>query len=240
MSRYFSFAYGLVCYGLFLGVFLYLVAFLSDFGVPRTVSGGTPGAMAPALLTDLGLMLLFGIQHSVMPRPGFKRWITQRLPATIERSTYVLATSLVFILMFVYWQPLPGVVWQIDSPPLRQLMYGLGAVGWVTVLISTFLTNHFDLFGLRQVWLSLARKSYTPVPFRESFLYRWVRHPMMLGLFIAFWAVPTMSLSHLVFSLGMSVYILIGVHFEEAGLRAELGQPYRDYTERTGRFLPFL
>lgn len=239
MTRYLRFAYGLASYALFLGVFLYLVGFLSDFGVPKSVSSGTPGPLGAALATDLGLMLLFGIQHSLMPRPRFKRWITRWLPASVERSTYVLATSLLFILMFVYWQPLPGWVWQLQSSPLRESLYLLAALGWVMVLISTFLTNHFDLFGLRQIWLDLVRKTYTPVPFREYFLYRWIRHPMMLGLLIAFWAAPTMSLSHFVFSLGMSIYIFIGVHFEEVGLRAELGQPYRDYSARTGRFLPF-
>ena len=240
MSRMLVFLYGVASYAVFFGVFLYLVAFLCDFGVPKTIDSGVTGALAPALLINLGLLLLFGVQHSVMPRPGFKRWITSWMPRSMERSTYVLTTSLVLIVMFALWQPLPGTVWQADSPMLVWTLWSVNALGWFLVLLSTFLTNHFDLFGLRQVWLNLVRKSYSPVPFREILLYRWVRHPMMVGLFIAFWSVPTMSVSHLMFSLGMSIYIFIGVHFEEAGLRHELGQPYRDYAARTGRFLPRL
>lgn len=232
--------YGVASYAVFLVVFLYLVAFLADIGglVPKTVSSGTATDPGRALAVDLGLLLLFGVQHSVMPRPAFKRWLTRGLPATMERSTYVLATSLVLILMFAGWQPLPGTVWTVTSPAAVTALWALAALGWLLVLVSTFLTHHFDLFGLRQVWLQWRRRAYSPVPFREILLYRWVRHPMMVGLFIAFWAAPVMSLSHFVFSLGMSVYIVIGVHFEERGLRAELGQPYRDYAARTGRFLP--
>lgn len=242
MQRTFVFVYGLACYAVFFAVFLYLVAFLCDVPglVPRTVSSGEPGPLVPALLIDTGLLLLFGVQHSVMPRAGFKRWITRWMPASMERSTYVLATSLVLILMFAYWQPVPGMAWQVDSPGAVAALWSLNAMGWGLVLLSTFLTNHFDLFGLRQVWLQWVRRSYTPVPFREILLYRWVRHPMMVGLFIAFWAAPTMTLSHLVFSLGMSIYILVGVHYEERGLREELGAPYRAYAARTGRFLPRL
>jgi protein-S-isoprenylcysteine O-methyltransferase Ste14 len=242
MQRNLILAYGAACYALFLAVFLYLVAFLCDVAglVPKTVSSGEPGAISTALLVNTALLLLFGVQHSVMPRPAFKRWITGWLPQAMERSTYVLATSAVLILMFVYWQPLPGMAWQVAPGPATTLLWSLNALGWVLVLIATFLTNHFDLFGLRQVWLQWVQRSYAPVPFREVLLYRWVRHPMMVGLFIAFWSVPSMSLSHLMFSLGMSIYIVVGVHYEERGLRAELGAPYREYAARTGRFLPRL
>lgn len=238
MGRYLSFAYGVVCYSLFFAVFLYLVGFLNDVVVPKSVNSGEPGPWAMALIVDLGLIALFGIQHSVMARPGFKHWLTRFVPQAIERSSYVLATNIVLILTYVYWQPLPGVIWQIDSAGLAMALYALAAIGWLIVLISTFLTNHFDLFGLRQVWLNLVRRSYTPVMFKEHFFYRWVRHPMMSGIFIALWATPMMTGSHLLFSLGMSLYIFIGVHFEEKGLKAELGQPYRDYVARTSRFLP--
>lgn len=238
MGRIGVFMYGITSYALFFAVFLYLVGFNADLWVPKSVSSGTPGAWPSALAVNLGLLLLFGIQHSVMPRPGFKRWITGLIPTSAERSTYVLATSVVLIALFVWWQPLPGQVWSAPAGAITNLLWAVQGVGWGLVLLSTFLTNHFDLFGLRQVWLALVRRSYTPVPFREILLYRWVRHPMMLGLFIAFWSVPQMSLGHLLFSAGMSVYILIGVHFEEAGLREELGQPYRDYAQRTGRYLP--
>lgn len=239
MQRPLVFAYGVVCYGLFLAVFLYLIGFLNDVGVPKSVSSGEPVAMGKALLVDVGLMLLFGLQHSVMARPGFKHWLTGFLSPAMERSTYVLATNAVLILTYHYWQPLPGMVWQLADPAAAVALYALGGLGWLTVLVSTFLTNHFDLFGLRQVWLQLVRKTYTPVAFKEHFFYRWVRHPMMTGLLIAFWATPVMTASHLLFSLGMTLYVFVGVHFEEKGLKAELGQPYQDYVARTRRFLPF-
>jgi len=240
MSRMLTFVYGIVCYSMFFAVFLYLMAFVGDIGlVPKTVSSGVQGSAGSATAIDIALMALFGIQHSVMARSGFKRALTQWLPASIERSTYVLATNIVFILLFVYWQPLPGVVWQIESPLFVKASYALSAAGWLLVLFSTFLTNHFDLFGLRQVWLNLLRKRYSPVAFKEHLVYRWMRHPMMLGLLIAFWAAPLMTMSHLLFNLGMTVYIIIGIHFEEAGLKVELGKPYQDYVKRTVRFLPF-
>lgn len=239
MGRIISFVYGTACYGLFLAVFLYLVGFVNDVAVPKTVSSGAAGELLPALLVDLGLLVLFGVQHSVMARPGFKHWLTGFVPEAVERSTYVLATNVVLLLTFLYWLPIPGTIWQVEAPALRMALYGFGALGWLIVLVSTFLTNHFDLFGLRQIWLNLVRRTYTPVAFKEHFIYRSIRHPMMLGIFIAFWSTPSMTASHLLFALGMSVYILIGVHYEERGLRAALGQPYIDYSARTGRFLPF-
>lgn len=240
MNRTLLFAYGLLCYGLFLAVFVYLVAFVADLGVvPKTVSSGTPGPAGFAFAIDLGLLALFGVQHSMMARAGFKGWITRLLPAAAERSTYLLATNIVLILLFAYWQPLPGQVWQVEVPALAWLLYALFALGWVLILISTFLTDHFDLFGLRQVWLALRSKAYAPVGFREILFYRWIRHPMMLGFFVVLWATPRMTVSHLLFSLGMSIYILIGIHFEERGLQAELGESYRSYMRRTGRLLPF-
>lgn len=240
MSRTITLVYGIASYTLFLAVFLYLVGFVWGIGVPKSVDSGSPGPLLPALLINAGLLLLFGLQHSVMARPGFKRWITRWLPQSAERSTYVLTTSLTLMVVFACWQPLPGVLWQVESAAWGKALWALNVLGWLLVLVATFLTNHFDLFGLRQVWLNWVRRSYTPVPFREILLYRWIRHPMMVGLFIALWSAPMMSMSHLMFSAGMSLYIFIGVHFEERGLRAELGQPYQDYAARTGRFLPRL
>jgi len=239
MTRYLSFAYGVVCYALFLAVFLYLVGFINDVPGMKGVSSGEPGPIGAALAINLGLIALFGVQHSVMARAGFKRWLTAFVPRPVERSSYVLATNLVLIATYVYWQPIAGQVWKVEEPMAAMALYVLGGLGWLMVLISTFLTQHFDLFGLRQVWLNLVRKSYTPVAFKEHYFYRSIRHPMMTGLFIAFWATPNMTVSHLLFSLGMSLYVFIGVHFEEKGLREEIGQPYRDYAARTGRFLPF-
>lgn len=239
MNRILNFAYGLACYAIFFLVFLYLIGFVADAGVPKSVSSGEPGAIGIALAIDLALIMLFGVQHSVMARRGFKRWLTRWLPASIERSTYVLVTSLVLILTYALWQPLPGQLWRVEDAGLVKALYALMALGWLLVLFATFLTNHFDLFGLRQVWLQFVRRSYTPVPFREWLLYRWIRHPMMLGLIVAFWATPSMSASHALFSLGMTLYIAVGVHYEEASLKEELGAPYRDYVARTGRILPF-
>ncbi|MBL6752166.1 MAG: hypothetical protein ISP90_16725 [Nevskia sp.] len=239
MIRFAWFAYGVACYGLFLAVFLYFIGFVAGLPLPKTVDSGPAAPLATALAVDLGLIALFGLQHSVMARAGFKRRLAQWLPPAAERSTYVLATNLVLILLFAFWQPLPGRVWEAGSPLLAGAVYALAALGWLLVLVSTFLTDHFDLFGLRQVYLQLVRRSYTPVAFREILFYRWIRHPMMLGLLIALWASPVMTASHLLFSLGMTVYIFVGIRFEEAGLRAELGQPYRDYAGRTGRLLPF-
>ena len=241
MKRFLAFAYGVVCYAIFLGVFVYLIAFLADVGVSKTVSSGSvpAGPSTTALAIDIALIALFGLQHSIMARRGFKRTLTRLLPVAIERSTYVLATNLVLILLFVCWRPLPRTIWQAQNPALVDGLYLLCALGWLLALISTFLTNHFDLFGLRQIYLNLIRKMYTPVAFKEHFFYRWVRHPMMLGLLIAFWAAPLMSASHLLFSIGMSLYVLVGIHFEETALRLELGSAYQQYMARTVRVLPF-
>lgn len=231
--------YGLVAYAIFFAVFLYLVAFSADLGLAHSVSIGPAGDTVSALQIDLGLIALFGVQHSVMARPGFKAWLHGLLPSSAERSTYVMATNLVLILMFAFWCPIPSELWRVDSPLMHDTILGLSAIGWLLVLVSTFLTNHFDLFGLRQVWLNWARKPYTPISFKEILLYRSIRHPMMLGLLIAFWFAPVMSLSRLLFNLGMTAYIFIGIHFEERGLQAELGQPYREYMGRTSKLLPF-
>lgn len=239
MNRILSLAYGVLVYAIFVAVFLYLIGFVADIGVPKSVSSGAPGSIGAAVAIDLALLALFGLQHSLMARSGFKQWLTRWLPVAIERSSYVMATNLVLILLYAFWQPLPGTVWTVTDPVLAQALPALMAGGWLLVLVATFLTNHFDLFGLRQVWLQFLRRSYTPVPFREVLLYRWIRHPMMLGLILAFWATPVMTASHLLFSLGMTVYIAIGIHFEEAALKVELGAPYRAYVGRTGRILPF-
>lgn len=239
MKRTLEFAYGAVAYLMFLGVFLYLLGFCLDLFVPKSAETGVAGPVAPALLINSLLLLLFGVQHSVMARRSFKDWITQFISPAIERSTYVLATNLAFILMFVYWQPLPGSLWSVEDASLRTLVYAIAGVGTVIILISTFLTDHFDLFGLRQIWLNLLKKTYTPVPFQEIFFYKWVRHPMMVGVLILLWAAPDMSMGHLMFSAGMSLYILVGIHFEEKGLARELGEPYTSYQARTRRLLPF-
>lgn len=239
MKRTLEFAYGAFAYLVFLGVFLYLLGFCLDAFVPKSAESGTAGPVVSAFVINLLLLLLFGVQHSVMARRGFKDWITQYISPAIERSTYVMATNLAFIVLFLFWQPLPGHLWSVEEATLRAVVYAIAGLGTVIILISTFLTDHFDLFGLRQIWLNLLRKTYTPVPFREIFFYKWVRHPMMVGILILLWATPDMSSGHLMFSAGMSLYVLIGIGFEERGLAKELGRPYIDYQARTRRLLPF-
>lgn len=230
--------YGVLSYLLFFATFLYFIAFVGDIFVPKTLSDGGGMANANALLINIGLILLWGIQHSVMARAWFKDAIASLIPHHIERSTYVLASSIVLLVLMHFWQPMDAVIWQVDNPLYQQILWSLFGIGWVMVLLSTFLTDHFDLFGLRQTWLYFVNKSYTSVNFTERFIYRWIRHPMMLGLFFAFWAIPTMTYGHLVFSLGMSVYILIGIYFEEKSLIAAVGPAYQEYQSRTARIIP--
>ena len=239
MARAILFLYSVGSYGLFLAVFLYLVAFVGDIAVPRSVDAGPAAGTLAALVIDLLLIALFGLQHSVMARPAFKRWVTQALPAAIERSTFVLAGSLALALLFWQWRPLPATLWRVEGGA-AVLLWGVCALGWATVLLSTFLIDHFDLFGLRQSWLHLVQRPLTPLRFRTTLLYRVVRHPIMLGFLLAFWAIPHMTAGHLLFAVAMTVYILIGVHYEERDLVRSLGRDYVDYRRRTPAFVPGL
>ena len=233
------FLYGVVSYAVFFGTFLYALGFVGNFGVPRTLDSTPADAFSLSLLIDLGLLSLFAIQHSVMARPVFKRWLTRMVPASAERSTYVLASSLALIALFAFWQPLGGEVWSVTDPTLRGVLWGCFAFGWLLVLVSTFLINHFDLFGLRQIWLQLIDRPYADIGFRTPGPYRYVRHPLYVGWLFAFWATPTMTLSHLVFALATTGYILIAIQLEERDLIAHLGQAYRDYRERVPMLIPF-
>lgn len=243
MSRVLGFLYGVGCYVFFLLVFLYMVAFIADIPVvgwvPKTVTHGAPMGGLSAVFMDVFWLSLFGVQHSVMARAGFKTWIERWVPRHVERSTYVLASSLVLALAMWQWQPVEGVVWQFEGALAHDVLWGLFAFGWVLIFVATFLTNHFDLFGLRQVYLELARKTYSHVEFKVVFLYKWIRHPMMLGLLIAFWATPVMTVSHLLFSTVMSIYVFIGIHFEERGLLRALGRDYAEWRRKTPMVLPF-
>ena len=239
MARAAMFLYSLGAYGLFLAVFLYLIAFVGNLGVPRSVDVGPAADTATAVAIDLLLIALFGLQHSVMARPAFKRWITRFVPKPVERSTFVLAGSLVLALLFWQWRPLGATVWQAGGG-VAILLWSLFALGWATVLLSTFLINHFDLFGLRQSWMNLLDRPLVPLVFRTTLLYRVVRHPIMLGFLLAFWFTPHMTVGHLLFAAGMTVYILVGVHFEERDLVRSLGQDYVDYRRRTPAFVPGL
>lgn len=233
------FLYGVVSYAIFFATFLYAIGFIGNFGVPRTLDSTRAAGFWSALLVDLGLLGLFAVQHSVMARPAFKRWFTRVVPEPAERSTYVLASSLALIAMFAFWQPLGGAVWTVTDPSLRGVLWGAFSFGWLLVLVSTFLINHFDLFGLRQVWLQLLGRQYTSIGFRTPGPYRYVRHPLYVGWFCVFWATPTMTLSHLVFALATSGYILIGIQLEERDLVNHLGHAYRDYRERVPMLIPF-
>jgi methanethiol S-methyltransferase len=234
------FIYGVVSYAVFFGTFLYAIGFVGDFLVPRTIDGAPRVGLTTALLTDLGLLLVFALQHSVMARPGFKRWLTRFVPEPAERSTYVLTSSVALIALFALWQPLGGTIWEISDPAWRGVMYGLFGFGWGLVLISTFLINHFDLFGLRQVWLQLSGKPYTQLKFGTPGPYKLIRHPLYLGWFFAFWFTPVMTATHLLFALATTGYILIAIQLEERDLVAALGDDYRHYRERVPMIIPFL
>ena len=240
MSRFPALLYGAACYAVFLATFLYAIAFVTGVGVPKHVDNGAPVALPAALAIDLALLALFAIQHSGMARPAFKRWWTRIVPPAIERSTYVLASSLVLALLFWQWRPLPLRVWHADGDGARLALYGLSALGWLLVLSSTFLINHFDLFGLRQAWLHMRGRVDADVPFVTRVFYRMVRHPLMLGFLIAFWATPSMSLGHLLFALATTGYILVAVKFlEERDLVAQFGDTYNDYRRRVPMLLPW-
>lgn len=232
------FVYGCLAYLVFLGTFLYAIAFVGGFAVPTTLDGAAETPFMTALVMDCGLLAVFAVQHSVMARRWFKEWWTQVVPWTIERSTYVLAASLALILLFWQWRPLGGVVWSVDTPTGRVMLWALFAAGWVIVLVTTFLIDHFDLFGLRQVWLPLVGKPYSRVTFRVPGPYRFVRHPLYFGFLLAFWMTPTMTLAHLVFAFATTAYILLAIQFEERDLVAEHGPAYEDYRRRVSMIVP--
>lgn len=239
MQRVIAFAYGLVSYAIFFAVFLYSIAFVGGFGPSRTVDGGGPsGGIWLALLVNAGLLSLFAVQHSVMARPAFKRWWSRIVPTSVERSTYVLASSLVLALLYWQWRPMPGVVWELEGALGRNAVWAVFASGWVLVLVSTFLISHFDLFGLRQVWLRLRNRPYEPLHFQLRFLYRFVRHPLLLGFLIAFWAAPTLTVGHLLFAVATTGYILIAIQFEERDLVSQHGEAYERYRKSTPMLIP--
>lgn len=238
--RILSFIYGLVAYLIFLGSLFYAMAFVGDFWVPKTINAGPETeSLWQALLINAGLLGLFAVQHSVMARDGFKRWCTKIIPKPIERSTYVLISSLLLFLLFWQWRPLPGVIWSVESGIGNSILTGLYWLGWGLVLLSTFLINHFDLFGLRQVYLHLKDREITPIEFKEPGLYKYVRHPLMLGFIIAFWATPYMTLGHLVFAIATTGYIFVGIWFEERDLIRYHGEKYKKYRERVRMLIPF-
>jgi protein-S-isoprenylcysteine O-methyltransferase Ste14 len=231
--------YGLICYAVFLVTFLYTIGFVGNLVVPRTVDYSPYAtATARAYLVNALLLTVFAVQHSVMARPGFKRWWTRIVPQPIERSTYVLFASLALILLFWQWRPIAAPVWTVDNAAGRGVLLALSWLGWAVVLFSTFLINHFDLFGLRQVFLHWKNKEYTPVGFRALALYKLVRHPIMLGFIIAFWATPRMSAGHLLFAIATTAYILVALQLEERDLVKYFGETYERYQKRVSMLLP--
>ncbi len=236
MKRAAILLYGTVAYLAFFGTFLYFIGFVGGF-TPVALDSPRSGPLGTALLVNVLLVALFGAQHSIMARKPFKWWITRHIPDAAERSTFVFASSLILAAMIQNWQPVGGVVWSVETPLIRILLYIIFGFGWTLLLISSFTINHFDLFGLRQSWLAFRGIPYTPIQFRNPWLYRQVRHPLYLGFFLGLWATPHMTVTHLVLAAGLSLYILLGVRFEERDLIAEHPE-YATYRERVPMFIP--
>ena len=239
LKRISFFAYGVVCYAMFFGTFLYAIGFVGGFVVPRTLDGPASVPMTKGIAINAALLALFAIQHSVMARGWFKERWTRIVPKPLERSSYVLFSSLALLLLFWLWRPLGGVVWSVEDPIGRAVLFALFAFGWTLVLVSTCLINHFDLFGLRQVWLFLRGKPYTPLPFGTPGAYRVVRHPLYVGWFFAFWMTPAMTYAHLLFAVATTAYILIAIQLEERDLVRAYGNTYEEYRRRVPMLVPF-
>jgi protein-S-isoprenylcysteine O-methyltransferase Ste14 len=229
--------YGAVAYAVFLVTFCYAIGFVGNFFVPKSIDSVPTSPFWTALLVNTGLLALFAVQHSVMARPFFKRWITRFIPQAAERSTYTLAASVALCLLFWFWQPMGGMVWQVNNEIGRIILYAGSAFGWLLVLATTFLISHSDLFGLRQVWLHFRNQPYQSVRFNAPGPYKLVRHPLYVGFFIAFWSTPTMSAAHLFFAIMTTAYILVGIYFEEHDLQGAHPE-YADYKRHTPMLIP--
>ena len=240
LKRILFFAYGTISYLIFFATFLYAIGFIGNFGVPSTLDGAATGPLAISLAIDVALLTLFAVQHSVMARKWFKEWWTRLVPKPIERSTYVLFSSLALILLFVLWRPLGGVVWSVEDPAGRVVLRSLFAFGWGLVLFSTFLINHFDLFGLRQVWRNLLGQPQGGLKFTTPGPYKIVRHPLYVGWLFAFWMTPVMTSAHLLFSIATTAYILLAIQFEERDLVREHGETYEKYRRSVPMLIPSL
>jgi methanethiol S-methyltransferase len=240
MARIMALLYGSIVYLFFLVTFLYTIGFVEGIPGIKTVDSGPPERAWIAVIVNASLLGLFAVQHSVMARQGFKRWWTRFVSPPVERSTFVLAASLAVALLLWQWRPLPAVVWTVGSAPRRAMLYLLSAMGWGILLASTFLINHFELFGLHQVFNYWREVRFNPPAFKTPALYRYVRHPLYLGFILAFWATPRMTQGHLLFAVATTTYIFVGIFFEERDLIAHFGDEYRRYRQRVPMILPFL
>lgn len=239
MNKHLVMLYGVVSYLLFFIIFLYLIAFVGNFVVPKTIDSGEIGSLIPSIIINVILLLIFAVQHSVMARPAFKAWLTKYIPVSIERSTYVMFTNIALLLIFMFWQPMPELIWNIESSIGSLILNGIFWLGWIIVLLSTFMINHFDLFGLRQVYINFRGQEYNHLEFRKVGLYKLCRHPIMLGIVIAIWATPAMSMGHLLFAVVLTMYIYIALQFEERDLVTFFGDTYKQYQAKVPMLFPF-
>lgn len=238
MTRFLVMLYGGAAYAVFLATFLYAIGFVAGIGVPKSIDSGAAGPLSQALIVNLSLLGLFALQHSVMARKPFKRWLTRYLPASVERSTYVLLASLALLALFWQWRPLPPAIWQVQDPTLAAALYMLSLVGWLIVVTSTFLINHFELFGLQQVYRHMRGREPDEPHFRTPLFYRLVRHPIYLGFIIAFWATPVMTVGHFLFAAATTAYILVGIALEERDLVDIFGDQYLRYRKQVAMLVP--
>jgi protein-S-isoprenylcysteine O-methyltransferase Ste14 len=240
MKKILSLLYGVVSYLAFFGTILYAIGFVGNFVVPVSIDGVAEKPVWQAIAIDAALLLVFALQHSIMARPAFKKWWTRIIPEHLERSTYVLLASLCLILLMWQWQPIGGVIWTVKAEWLEALLLVTYFMGWAIVFLTTFLINHFDLFGLRQTWLYFTGKPYTPLPFRVPLFYKVVRHPLYLGFIIAFWSAPTMTVAHFLFATLCTGYILTAIRFEERDLVTHFGMKYTRYRSQIPMIIPSL
>ena len=239
MSRSLTMLFAVIAYAIFFATFLYLIAFVGNIAVvPRTVDIGPAAPVGSAVAINVALIALFGLQHSVMARQGFKAWWTRVIPVPAERSVYVLMASAVLIILMAFWRPIDGMVWSISNPVAETVLWALFALGWGIVLLSTFLLNHFELFGLQQAWLHMRGRQAEPHQLRQPLFYKWVAHPLYSGFFLAFWATPHMSYGHLLLAAGVSVYMLIAIRYEERDLTNYYGEDYTRYRSGVGMVFP--
>ena len=239
MSRTLTMLFAIVCYAIFFATFLYLIVFVGDLALGvRTVDVGPEAAPLTAAVIDVALIALFGLQHSVMARPAFKARWTRIVPPPAERSVYVLAASIALMIIFIGWHPIGQIVWNVTNPLLKGVIWAVFWIGWATVLISTFLINHFELFGLQQAWFNMRGRQAEKPELRQPMFYRWVAHPLYAGFFLAFWAAPEMTLGHLLLAAGVSVYMLIAIQYEERDLTNLFGEDYRRYRSGVGGLVP--